>query len=71
MYLTATRSDVMYAVSFISKYMSKPIEVHLAATKRILRYLQGTTGYGILYKKEGNMELVGFTDSDYARCVED
>lgn len=71
MYLTATRPDVMYAVSLISRYMSKPTEIHLMAAKRILRYLQGTTGYGILYKKAGNRELVGFTDSDYAGSVED
>ena len=71
MYLTATRPDVMYAVSLISRYMSKPTELHLTAAKRILRYLQGTTAYGIFYQKKGNSELIGFTDSDYAGCVED
>lgn len=71
MYLTATRPDVMYAVSLISRYMAKPTELHLAAAKRILRYLKGTAGYGILYQKTGNIELVGYTDSDYAGCLED
>ena len=51
--------------------MSRPTEVHYSAAKRILRYLQGTTKFGILYKKEGNCELIGFTDSDYAGSVED
>lgn len=37
MYLTATRPDVMYAVSLISRYMSQPTELHLSAAKRILR----------------------------------
>lgn len=71
MYLTATRPDIMYAVSLLSRYMSRPTEVHYSAAKRILRYLQGTTKFGILYKKEGNCELIGFTDSDYAGSVED
>lgn len=71
MYLTATRPDIMYAVSLISRYMSKPTELHLLAAKRVLRYLQGTTNFGILYKKGGNKELIGFTDSDYAGSVED
>ena len=71
MYLTATRPDIMYAVSILSRYMSRPTEVHYSAAKRILRYLQGTTKFGILYKKEGNCELIGFTDSDYAGSVED
>ncbi|XP_057432877.1 uncharacterized mitochondrial protein AtMg00810-like [Lotus japonicus] len=71
MYLTATRPDIMYAVSLLSRYMSRPTEVHYSAAKRILRYLQGTTKFGILYKREGNLELIGFTDSDYAGSVED
>lgn len=71
MYLTATRPDIMFAVSLISRYMSRPIELHLSAAKRVLRYLQGTTGFGIFYAKGGNKELIGFTDSDYAGCLED
>lgn len=71
MYLTATRPDVMYAVSLISRYMSKPSELHFATAKRVLRYLQGTASFGILYHKAGSREIVGFTDSDYVGCVED
>lgn len=71
MYLITTRPDIMYAVSLISRYMSKPTEMHLSAAKRVFRYLQGTTGFGIFYQQKGNEELVGFTDSDYAGCVDD
>ena len=71
MYLTTTRPDIMYAVSIISRYMSKPTEMHFSAAKRVLRYLQGTTGFGIFYQRKGKEELVGFTDSDYAGCVDD
>lgn len=70
MYLTATRPDLMLAVSLINRYMANPTELHYQATKRVLRYIQGTTDYGILYKKSGAEELVGFTDSDYAGDVE-
>ena len=37
MYLTATRLDIMYSVSLISRYMENPTEMHLLAAKRILR----------------------------------
>lgn len=37
MYLTATRPDIMFSVSLISRYMSRPTELHLQAAKRILR----------------------------------
>ncbi|RVW57878.1 Retrovirus-related Pol polyprotein from transposon TNT 1-94 [Vitis vinifera] len=71
MYLTATRPDIMFNVSLISRYMAKPTELHLQVTKRILRYLKGTTNYGILYKKGREEELLVFTDSDYAGDIDD
>lgn len=37
MYLNATRPDLMYGVSLISRFMSCPIELHLSAAKCILR----------------------------------
>ena len=71
MYLTATRPDMMYVVSLISRYMEQPIELHLKAAKRVLRYLKGTTNFGLFYKKGGNEELVGYTDNDYAGDQDD
>lgn len=71
LYLTATRPDIMFSVSLISRYMSKPTEMHLQAAKRILRYLKGTTSYGIFYKKGGEENLLAFTDSDYAGDEDD
>eukprot|EP00253_Pinus_taeda_P004819 PITA_04819 len=40
MYLTATRLDIMHAVSLISRFMESPKEAHWQATKRILRYVK-------------------------------
>ncbi|XP_058106925.1 secreted RxLR effector protein 161-like [Magnolia sinica] len=66
MYLTAIRPDLMYVVSLISRFMASPTELHLQAAKRVLRYLKGTVDLGIFYQKEGNGELMAYTDSDYA-----
>lgn len=52
MYLTATRPDLMYAVSLVSRYMSKPTELHMLAVKKIMRYLKGTIELGVFYKKK-------------------
>ena len=64
--MTATRLDIMYAVSVISRYMECPIEIHLLDAKRILRYLQGSKEFGLFFKKGEKSDLFGFTDSDYA-----
>ncbi|KAL0546984.1 hypothetical protein IC582_016904 [Cucumis melo] len=66
MYLTATEPDIMHAVSIISRYMEFPTVMHLLVAKRIFRYLQGTSEYGLFYKKSEKSSLVGLTDSDYA-----
>lgn len=71
MYLTATRPDLMFAVSLLSRFMERPVEAHLLAAKRILRYIQGTLEYRICYKKGNETELVAYTDSDYGGDVDD
>eukprot|EP00253_Pinus_taeda_P018932 PITA_18932 len=71
MYLTATRPDIMYAVSLISRFMERPKEAHWQAVKRILRYVKGTKMFGILYNVSEHSHLVGYTDSDWAGSVDD
>jgi len=65
MYLIATRPDLMFIVSLISRYIERPTDSHFQAIKRTLRYIKGMTGFGIFYKKGGSEELVGYSDSDY------
>eukprot|EP00253_Pinus_taeda_P023494 PITA_23494 len=45
MYLTATRPDIMYAFSLISRFMERPKEAHWQAAKRILRYVKGAISW--------------------------
>lgn len=71
MYLTATRPDMMYVISLISRFMERPTELHLNAAKRVLRYLKGTVSFGLFYRKGGKEELIGYTDSDYAGDQDD
>jgi hypothetical protein len=71
MYLTATRPDLMFIVSLISRYMESPAESHLLAAKRVLKYIKGMTNFGIFYKKGGNAEFFRYMDNDYAGDQED
>ena len=50
----------------ISRYMECLIEIHLLATKRILRYLQGTKEFGLFFKKGEKLDLFSIIDNDYA-----
>ena len=70
-YLTTTRPDLAYSVSVLSQFMSKPLESHWIAAECVLRYLSGTSNYGILYTDTSNVILVGFSDSDWAGNLDD
>ena len=46
--------------------MDQPHEIHWRAAKRILNFVQGTRTHGIFYKAKSDLDLIGFTDSDWA-----
>src|SRR5262249_25121438 len=35
---------------------------------RILRYIKGTLGQGLLYENKGHTQVVGYSDADWAGC---
>ncbi|RVW83084.1 Retrovirus-related Pol polyprotein from transposon TNT 1-94 [Vitis vinifera] len=70
-YLTHTRPDIAFAVGVISRFMHCPSKQHLGAAKRVLRYIAGTYDFGIWYGHVQEFKLVGYTDSDWAGCLED
>ncbi|KAG8488362.1 hypothetical protein CXB51_016389 [Gossypium anomalum] len=43
----------------------------IMAAKRVLRYIKGTLRLGMLFKKEKDLKLVGYSDSDWAGCIDD
>ncbi|XP_076945715.1 secreted RxLR effector protein 161-like [Bidens hawaiensis] len=65
-YLTHTRVDLSYSVSVVARYTQSPSKDYLGAARRILRYVSGTLSYGLWYEKGAKIELIGYTDSDWA-----
>ena len=61
----------MFAANLLSRFMHTPSHFHYAAAKRVLRYIQGTTSYGIRYNKNKEVQLHGYCDSDWGGCVDD
>lgn len=62
----ATRPDLAYAVSTISRYNQSYDLTHWSMIKRIFRYLQGTKDYRLIYSKTGQTDLLGYCDASYA-----
>ena len=63
-YLSHTRPDIAYVVSVVSQFMHCPSEDHMDATMRILRYLKSSPGKGLMFSKNGHLNVVGYTDAD-------
>ncbi|XP_050941537.1 secreted RxLR effector protein 161-like [Cucumis melo] len=67
---TCTRPDISFAVGMLGRYQSNLGMDHWKAAKKVLRYLQGTKDYMLTYKRSDHLEVIGYSDSDFARCVD-
>eukprot|EP00253_Pinus_taeda_P009545 PITA_09545 len=70
-YLTATRPNISFAVSYISHFMSAPKVDRWIAAKCVLRYVRGTLGYRLLYTRSSDPTLSGYTNSDWVGSIND
>ena len=53
-------------MSWESIDMEQKCDIHWRESNRILHFVQGTKTHGIHYVAKYDLELVGFTDSDWA-----
>ena len=65
--MTCTRPDISLATTSVSRFMQKPLYVHWLACLHLVRYLKGTTDYGISFSRSNWMNhlLCAFSDSDW------
>ena len=68
------RPDKSYVVQQIFLFMHNPMEEHMHALKRIIRYIQGTLNYGLHLYPSSTTTLHSYTDVDqggcsYTRCL--
>uniref|UniRef100_A0A2N9HWT0 Reverse transcriptase Ty1/copia-type domain-containing protein n=1 Tax=Fagus sylvatica TaxID=28930 RepID=A0A2N9HWT0_FAGSY len=69
-YITLTRPDLTHAINLVCQFMHQPGASHFQAVKRILRYLQGTLDYGLRLLSQSSLSLYGFSDADWAGCLD-
>ncbi|KAL3613382.1 hypothetical protein CASFOL_042795 [Castilleja foliolosa] len=65
-----TRPDIAFIVGMLGRYLSNHGMDHWIAAKRVLRYLQRTKDYMLTYKKSDQLEIIGYSDSDYGGCLD-
>ena len=67
---TFTWPNISFAVSMLGRYQSDIGLDHWKVTKKVLRYLQGTKDHTLTYRRSGHLEVIGYTDLDFAGCID-
>ena len=63
--------DIAFVVGMLARYFSNPRQSHWKMTKKVLRYLQDTKDLMLTYRHTDTLEVVGFSDFNYAGCMDD
>ena len=71
LYRTVSRPDIAFSVRVCARFQVALKESHLMTVKWIIRYINGTSDYGIWYSKDSNECLAGYSDADWAGCIND
>lgn len=64
--MNCTRPDIAFAVNNVSRFNAKHCTEHWTAVKRIFRYLKGTIGLKLRFRKDKIGRIYAFCDSDWA-----
>lgn len=67
-YLCNTRPDLSYSIHVLSQFMHKPHIAHWNAALRVVKYLKGTPGQGVLLRADNDLSLTAWCDADWAAC---
>jgi histone deacetylase 1/2 len=70
-YLTLTRPDISFSVNKVCQFLHAPTTVHWTAVKRILRYVKDIVDIGITFQSSSSTLLSGFSEADWAGCLDD
>ena len=65
-----TRPDIAFDVGVLGRYQSNPGIDYWRAAKKVMRYLQGTKDYMLMYRRTYSLEVIGYSDADFAGCVD-
>lgn len=68
-YLTASELDITFIVGMCVRYQSDPHESHFKAIKCIIKYIHGTSHYGIWYPRH-SLQLIGYSDADWREFID-
>jgi len=64
----ATRPDLSFAVSLLSRFQANPGIEHWKALIHVIGYVRNTIDYGLTYSRETDLTPLAYIDADYGGC---
>ena len=61
----STRPDICYSVKELSRHLTHPVQTHIQAAKRVMRYLKKTVNFALVYTRAAEATLWGSADADW------
>nr|XP_016442248.1 PREDICTED: uncharacterized mitochondrial protein AtMg00810-like [Nicotiana tabacum] len=69
-FLTHTRPDLSFAVQHLSQFIQQPCFPHMKVALHLLRYLKGTSDFGLFFSNSPDLSLQAYCASDWGSCLD-
>jgi len=64
----ATRPDLSFAVSLLSRFQADPGIEHWKGLLHVIGYIKNTMDYGLTYSRDADLTPLFYVNADYGRC---
>ena len=65
-----TRLDISYAIGMLGRYQRNLGMEHQKDANKVMRYLKGTRDYKLTYRRSDPLDMVGYSDPDFASYLD-
>ncbi|PNX65881.1 putative copia-type protein, partial [Trifolium pratense] len=62
--------DIAFVTQQLSQFLTSPTQVHYDTACRVVKYLKGSPGRGLFFSRTSKLQLLGFTDANWAGCLD-
>ncbi len=64
----ATRPDLSFAVSLLSRFQADPGLEHWKSLLHVVGYIKNTIDFGLIYSRDADLTPLAYADADYGGC---
>lgn len=64
------RPNISHIIKLLSWYQSDSGIDHWKVAKKVMRYLQGTKDYMLMFRRADELVVVVYSDTDFAGCID-